>query len=362
MNTITAAVKKAASAGIAMAILSAAGQPVAHADLLVGGDSQVLRYSETTGAFLGVVASGNPLDNVQGIVVGPDRQVYISSFGNRSIVRSDGSRTEVFVPPGSGGMGAPNDVAFGPDRNLYVSDGFFGTYSILRFNGVTGQFMNVFANGGGIRQPGPIAFGPSGDLYVANATSTDVMRFHGGTGLPFPGPGQSGAIFVSGIPGGFNTTLAISANGELIVSSGASSDATRYDAATGRLLGTAASNIVSGDMEFGPDGNLYIANYLDGSVARYRDTSGGLLGTFVPSASGGLDRPTSLTFGTVASEVPEPATYALTVITLAALAVTRRSRRSRRQAESSMDKLWLILVPSAKNESQLLAGRRALGA
>ena len=115
--------------------------------------------------------------------------------------------------------------------------------------------------------------------------------------------------------------------GEMVVSSGASSDATRYDAATGSLLGTAASNIVSGDMEFGPDGNLYIANYLDGSIARYRDTSGGFLGTIVPSGSGGLTRPTSLTFGTVASEVSEPATYALTLITLAVLSATGRSRR-----------------------------------
>jgi hypothetical protein len=142
--------------------------------------------------------------------------------------------------------------------------------------------------------------------------------------------------------------LAISANGELVVSSGASSDVTRYDAATGRLLGTAASNIVSGDMEFGPDGNLYIANYLDGSVARYRNATGELLGTFVSSGSGGLTRPTSLTFGTVSSEVPEPATHALTAITLAALVATRRSRR---KTEASVEKPGLVSVRSARNES-----------
>ena len=326
MKTAAVLAQRALRLGMAAACIGGACLPTAHADLLVGGDSQVLRYSEATGAFLGAVAAGNGLDNVQGIDVGPDRRVYISSFGSRSVFRSDGARTEVFIPPGSGGLGAPNDVAFGPDGKLYVSDGFFGTYSILRFDGATGQFIDVFASGGGIRQPGPIAFGPGGDLYVANATSTDVMRFHGDTGLPFPAPGQGGARFVSGIPGGFNTTLAISANGELLVSSGASPDVARYDATTGSLLGTAVQNVVSGDMAFGPDGNLYIANYLDSSVMRYSDASGEFLGAFIPSGSGGITRPTSLTFGVVSSEAPEPGTHALAAISLLLLAAFRRSR------------------------------------
>jgi hypothetical protein len=92
------------------------------------------------------------------------------------------------------------------------------------------------------------------------------------------------------------------------------------------LLGTAVQNAVSGDMEFGPDGNLYIANYLDGSVARYGGAIGEFLGAFVTSESGGLVRPTSLAFGVVSNEVPEPGTHALAAISLLLIMVSRRSR------------------------------------
>lgn len=128
---------------------------------------------------------------------------------------------------------------------------FFGTYTILRFHGKTGQFMNVLASGGGISQPGPNAFGANGDLYIAIATSTDVMRFHGDTGLPFPAPGNREVLFVAGSPGGFTATLANSVNAELVVASKVSSDVLRYDADTENLLGVAIFNTVSGDMEFG---------------------------------------------------------------------------------------------------------------
>ena len=280
--------------------------PNALADLLVGQTSSVLRYDEVTGKFLGVLfkpGSGG-LDNLQGMAIGPDRLLYMSSFGpqsgsseSRAILRYDGYSVKTFVSPGSGGLGAPSDVAFGPDGNLYVADAFYGTNSILRFNGKTGAFIDIFARGGGLQQPNRVAFGPCGNLFVGNATSSDVLRYHGNTGQFFPAKGNTGAIFVPGKQGPFNTVLAFAPDGSLAVASGASPDVLRYDGRTGALLGIVASSKDSiTEITFGPDGNLYLANYLGSSVVRYKGVSGQLIGTFIPPGSGGLSRPISLLF------------------------------------------------------------------
>lgn len=274
--------------------------PHAYADLLVGGNGeQIYRYDDRTGAFLGIpfsLGSGG-LNNVQGIKVGPDRDLYMSSFGTREVLRFDGHAVRVFIPGGSGGMGAPNDVEFGPDGNLYVADGFFGTNSILRFDGKTGRFLGVFATGGGLQQPNRLAFGPNGDLYVGNAWTTDVLRFHGDTGLPFPASGQSGAIFVPGSFGPYNVELAVSSGGILAVTNGLSPGLRYYDAQTGVLLRTPAPDLTNvSDMSFGPEGDLYVAIYARASVLRFNSSTGAFLGEFVTAGSGGLSRAISLTF------------------------------------------------------------------
>ena len=283
-----------------LSALTALFIPHAFADLLVGGGGeQIYRYDDRTGKFLGILiprGSGG-LNNVQGITVGPDRKLYMSSFGTREVLRFDGHTVQVFIPPGTGGMGAPNDVAFGPDGNLYVADGFFGTNSILRFNGESGAFIDVFASGGGLQQPNRMTFGPTGDLYVGNAWTSDVLRFHGDTGLPFPAPGQSGAIFVPGSFGPYNVELAVSSDSILAVTNGAVPGLRYYDAQTGALLRTPAPDLTNvSDMRFGPGGDLYLTIYASASVLRFEPTTGVFLGEFVPAASGGLNRAISLTF------------------------------------------------------------------
>ena len=106
-------------------------------------------------------------------------------------------------------------IAFGPDQNLYVASynscapgptcsGTSG--EILRFDGKTGAFIDVFvADGsGGLEHPGGIGFGTGGDLFVCNefvdgGTSGEVLRFHGPLnatpGAPFAAAGQAGAHF-----------------------------------------------------------------------------------------------------------------------------------------------------------------------
>jgi len=273
----------------------------ARADLLVSHSNSVSRYDESTGAFLGVFVRGGSggLRNAQGLAFGPDGNLYVASFESQQILRYDGvtgAFLDVFVSAGSGGLGAPNDVAFGPDGNLYVADAFFGTNSILRYDGRTGAFIDVFATGGGLQQALRIVFGPDDNLFVGNSNSTNVLRYHGDTGLPHPTAGQSGAIFVPGVQGGFNTVIALDPSGDLYVGSGASPDILRYDGVTGAFLGTHIHNGATGSLRFGPDGNLYVLNHLGESVARYDGRSGALIDTFAVLGSDALNRPNGLAF------------------------------------------------------------------
>ncbi len=54
-------------------------------------------------------------------------------------------------------MNNPQDVAFGPDGNLYVSS--FFTHDVKRYDGQTGAFMGNFTSGGGLSNPTFLIFG-----------------------------------------------------------------------------------------------------------------------------------------------------------------------------------------------------------
>ncbi|REK17445.1 MAG: hypothetical protein DWQ37_06550 [Planctomycetota bacterium] len=94
-------------------------------------------------------------------------------------------------------------VRFGPDGNLYVNSQ--GTDQVLRYNGATGAFIDVFASGGGLDRPIDLTFGPDGNLYVGNPgviPSGNVLRYDGDTGAfidvfaTVPGFGPGGLLFV----------------------------------------------------------------------------------------------------------------------------------------------------------------------
>jgi hypothetical protein len=96
--------------------------PTAYADLLVGSFStdSVLRYDETTGAFVGVFASGSGLNSPIGLVSGPDGNLYVTSIDVTSTLGSvlryngtTGAFIDAFVPSGIGGLDAPQDAVFG---------------------------------------------------------------------------------------------------------------------------------------------------------------------------------------------------------------------------------------------------------
>ena len=51
-------------------------------------------------------------------------------------------------------------------------------------------------------------------------------------------------------------------------------------------------------MTFGPDGNLYVANFKANNISRFNGKTGAFIDTFVPDGSGGLNDPVKPIFGT----------------------------------------------------------------
>src|SRR5207249_2582735 len=171
-------IKRHRPTAILVALVMTAFVPCAYADLYVGSQNSnsnsVLRYNEVSGAFIDTfVSSGSGgLSSTTGVIIGPDGNLYVNSFSNGRVLRYDGSTgaplpalgkpDAIFVTPGDGGLQNPTGLIFGPDGNLYVSSR--GNNSVLRYNGTTGDFLDAFVREGAgeLTSPRGLVFGPDG--------------------------------------------------------------------------------------------------------------------------------------------------------------------------------------------------------
>lgn len=189
-----------------------------------------------------------------------------------------------FIAAGSGGLVSPDDLTYGPDGHLYVSSSSGPTTGqILRYDGRTGAFIDVFAQGGGMARPYGVAFGPDGLMYVASFRSDQILRYDGTTGAfvdvfaqgngtaagLLNGPndlhfGADGALYV--------TTQGSVADGQGGISYQFDSEVLRYDVATGAgsVVATGLAPFPSGGyvsllgVAFGPDGLLWTSDFAGG--------------------------------------------------------------------------------------------------
>ena len=294
---------------------------------LVGNSrgNNVLRFDGNTGNFLGefIPAGSGGLSNPDTIVFGPDgngddkSDIYVASGRTpensaeptpSAVLRYDGitgAFIDKFVGDNpntaadeTGGLSRPYGLAFGPDGNFYVNS--FLSDQILRYNGKTGQFIDVFASGnqqaGGLNGPNGLLFAPDGNLYVTTQGSvarngkpdysasfpSQLLRYN-------PQTGQS-SIFASPDPSprsqGFTSLLGMAigpADGDLYVSDFAN-DIRRYNLKSGELVKVLSTNYTDtspssnflGSLAFSPIGNLFVVGFDNranangaGAVLRY---------------------------------------------------------------------------------------------
>jgi len=180
----------------------------------------VLRYDGATGNFLGPFTP--KITMAHAVTFGPDGNVYVGDRlgeGQGLIRRFDGLTGEYrdeFVAEGSGGLSHPLAHVFGPSGSnprrldLYVSDEATG--NVLRYNGMTGEFVSIFvpSGSGGLLEPFGMIFGPDGNLYVADTGliggARGILRFQGPKGRS---PGAFVDAFVPSGSGGLLEPLGL---------------------------------------------------------------------------------------------------------------------------------------------------------
>jgi subtilisin family serine protease/WD40 repeat protein len=246
---------------------------------------------DDTAHFRGTFIPGN----FNTLTFGPDGDLYaVGGAGNTSnSVRRYNGATGQFVNlfATAPTTGALRDLIFHTDGDLYVAS--IDTHEVLRFNGTTGEFVDVFvsAGNGGISNPDGLAFGPDGNLYVTGWTSHNVVKYDGQTGLPI-------GTYISAGSGGLSFPFDIEFGpGGAYVTSAGTSQILKYDVVTGAFLGVAASTGLDypRDVAFGPDGLMYVASGNNDRILRFTP-SGSYVNDYVPAAAGGMDNPRSLAF------------------------------------------------------------------
>jgi DNA-binding beta-propeller fold protein YncE len=130
------------------------------------GSGSVDRYDGTTGQFIDSVVTN--ITQPTGLLFDSAGNLYVSCYGDSTIVRFDGTNATIFVAAGSGGLYAPSGLVFGPDGNLYVVD-LLG--SAVRRYDATGASIGDFIPAGGNLDgqfPSDLLFDRLGHLLVAD--------------------------------------------------------------------------------------------------------------------------------------------------------------------------------------------------
>ncbi len=219
--------------------------------LISGHDSNSVLEYQPNGVLVGALIppGSNGLSGPAGMAFGPDGNLYVSSSGNGKVLRFDpgGAFIDEFV---SSGLTFPLGLVFGPDGDLFVASQ--GSAGVVRFDTTTGSPDGGF-NAPGIGATEDITFGPDGYLYAATLDN-GVIRLDS----------ASGALVDTFIPLSANLSSAagieFGPDGNLYVAD-QNADAVRTFAPDGTYLGDYVAPGFAG-----LDGPAYIEFYADHRV------------------------------------------------------------------------------------------------
>jgi sugar lactone lactonase YvrE len=284
---------------------------VAPSELGVPGDLEwdggtLLVTSRSANAVPFFDSAGTPTGLVaRGLTAPPDRGIEVLPNGNLVAASTGANRLSEFDPQAGGLVRAlpnacpssftsPFDVAANASGDLYVSCPFSDGVRRFDVNDISVPFVAL--GSGGLGAPRGLVFGPNGNLFVASA-SGEVLEYQAGTGN-FVGA----FVDTTGNGGGAIDPYGLVFHGSgLFVVSNFPNEVREFDTTTGAFVQVFVSAGSGGlsdpvGLTFGPDGDLYVTSRGDDSIKRYDGATGAFVSSFVPSASGGLDDPFDLAF------------------------------------------------------------------
>ncbi len=217
---------------------------------------------------------------------------------------------------------------FGPGGDLYVANAYKGASQVLRFAGQAGPdgkhaFRDVFverhAANPGLDHPFDVAFGPDRDLYVPSQDTNVVGRYYGpeavdgrpGEPMPHPealreteaNPPPPGTFVPSlaHAPSGVRTVrrAIFGSDGDLYVADRDADSVKRYLGQSGALHREYRHHHLKTPVHLAfrePDGALLVGSR-DRDAIFAIDTETGKMTTLVASGAGGLSAPAGMAFG-----------------------------------------------------------------
>jgi len=189
---------------------------------------------------------------------------------------------------------------------------------VLRYDGAIGSFVDVFLSRAALGfEPHGLAITPEGtSLMVSSDLVNRIRRYDATTGV-FEG-------FFTPDDGLYAAQIAFGPDGNLYVPDFVNHSVRRYDGNTGAFVGTFASgNGLTSPfgLAFGTDGDLYVSSGGDDRIYVFDGATGGFQRSFATD----LDL-SSLTYLAFSSPVPEPRTYLLWLFAIGAIAMRLRPR------------------------------------
>ena len=241
----------------------------ASADLLVTdyGNDVVKRYNSETGAYIAdwpVSYRNRGLDRPRGIDFSPDGSLFFvssSGYTSKKVMKyntADGSYAGVLVSNVS-----HEDLYLAPNGWLYATGSHSIQGSLYRYDPGTGGggWLATVPNGSS-----GVTMGWDGDLYITNSSARTISRYTRW--------GQNLGVVISGIGGNAIGALTFGPDGHIYVT-GADSGwmdsghVYKYNGWNYQYMRKYATGMFDGtDIEFGPDGAMYVATLGDRRVLR----------------------------------------------------------------------------------------------
>jgi sugar lactone lactonase YvrE len=262
--------------------------------LAIGNDSAI--EGDPTAHYRGAAAYGASTEHFNPVTIGPDGNIYTATGGGddyNMILRYNGTTGAFMGIFATGPINGAREIVFNGGY-MYVASTY--TNQVLQYNGTTGAYLGVFvtAGSGGINGPDGMTFGPDGNLYVTGTNSNNVVCYNGTTGALIK-------TFVAAGSGGLNLPagLTFDPSGSYldVAEWGGSNEVLKYNGQTGAYVGVAAGGLSSPrDVKFGANGLLYVLDAGTNRIEEFTE-NGAYVSDYVPAGSGGMSSSGFMTFG-----------------------------------------------------------------